>query len=265
MASRARYLFTNLEQFRKRLVRKPSLFLDFDGTLAPIVARPEKAFMSYHMHELVRLLSKLYRVVIISGRGVEDVKGRVAIEGIVYAGNHGMEIVSPWFTMLYDSGRDIKRLLRELKERLHAVATDYGGAIVEDKGFTLSVHYRLVDIREAERLVSTVAAMVKPLEESGLVRVTEGKKVIEVRPPSLWHKGEAVRWLMERPPFKGTMPLYVGDDVTDVDAFRAIADEGVSISVGRVEPDAIFYLRSQQEVKRLLAYLKELAEQSLWG
>jgi len=255
-----KYLFKNLQAFRERLHTKPTLFFDYDGTLTPIVARPERAYMSYEIHELLRVLTRFYTVVVISGRTLKDVMERVDIEEIIYAGNHGMEIYSKWFTMVYDFGGAVKILLRRLNNELKGLAEKYKGAIVEDKGFTLSIHYRLVDIREAERLVAEVKALLKPFEERRQIRVTEGKKVVEIRPPTTWNKGEAVRWLMERPLLKGTVPLYVGDDVTDIDAFRAIGSSGVSISVGRMEEDAQFYLKSQSEVKRLLKYLKELAE-----
>ncbi len=255
-----RYLFKNLSLFRERLHTKPTLFFDYDGTLTPIVARPERAYMSYDIHELLKILTRFYRIVVISGRTLKDVMERVDIENIIYAGNHGMEIYSKWFTMVYDFGGTVKILLKRLCEEMKTLAGRYRGAIVEDKGFTLSLHYRLVDIREAERLVKDARAILKPFEDRGQIRITGGKKVLEVRPPSTWNKGSAVRWLMERPLLKGTIPLYVGDDVTDIDAFMAIGNGGITISVGKMQDVAHFYLKSQAEVKKLMGYLKEIAE-----
>ncbi len=265
MNSVDRYLFKNLSPFRQMLRTRPTLFFDYDGTLTPIVARPERAYMSYETHELLRVLTRFYTIVVISGRTLEDVMARVDIEDIIYAGNHGMEIYSRWFTMIYDSGGTARILLRRLGDELGTIARRFKGAIVEDKGFTLSIHYRLVDVREAKRLVADVMTLLKPFDQRGQIRLTEGKKVLEVRPPATWNKGEAVRWLMERPLLKGTTPVYVGDDVTDIDAFRAIGSSGVSISVGRMEDSARFYLKSQAEVKKLMNCLKELAERREFG
>ncbi len=265
MNSVDRYLFKNLSPFREMLRTRPSLFLDYDGTLTPIVARPEKAYMSYEIHELLRVLTRFYTIVVISGRTLKDVMARVDIEDIIYAGNHGMEIYSRWFTMVYDSGGTVKILLRRLGDELETIARRFNGAMVEDKGFTLSIHYRLVDTREARRLVTDVKTLLMPFEERGQIRLTEGKKVLEVRPPTTWNKGEAVKWLTERPILRGTTPVYVGDDVTDIDAFRVVDSSGVSISVGRMEDSARFYLKGQAEVKKLMNYLKELAERRELG
>ena len=238
--------------------RRLSLFLDFDGTLAPIVARPELARLSYEMKELLRGLVSVYPVTVITGRSLPDIKERVAVDGVVYAANHGMEIWAEGFTMVYDLGREVKGELRVLLRSLREITERFGGTLVENKGATISVHYRLLDPGKRDEFLSEVMRVVQPSVEKGLARITRGKKVVEVRPPVEWNKGRAVEWLLQRSPFVSTWPVYVGDDETDRDGFRAVKRRGTSVFVGGSEEEADFHLEDQDEVRVFLGWLKEL-------
>lgn len=239
--------------------REVSLFLDFDGTLAPIVARPELAALSYFMKQLLRSLPAYYPVIVITGRGMKDIKDRVGMKGIVYAANHGMEIWSENFTMLYDLG-DAKKEIRKIENLLKEQFGKYKGIVYENKGATTSVHYRLLDSREKKDFLPKVKEFLRAFENDGLVKITDGKKVVEIRPPISWNKGSAVDWILDRAPFNGTVPVYVGDDQTDFDGFRAVKDVGVSVYVGSTSVEkagADFYLKSQLEVNEFLQWLKD--------
>ncbi|MFQ5329741.1 MAG: trehalose-phosphatase [Thermodesulfobacteriota bacterium] len=248
--------FNAIEEFKERVGGVAlSLFLDYDGTLAPIVGRPEDAALSYSMKEVLRRLQRRYPMAIISGRSLDDIMSRVAIKGVVYAGNHGFEIESEAFSYRMEEAQEFKDRLPAIAAKLHSCLSGFKGVIVEDKGLTLSVHYRLVDIREAPGVIEAVNGALASFKAEGRVRVTRGKKVIEVRPPVKWGKGKAVTWILARGPFVETIPVYIGDDETDRAAFRAIKGRGLSIVVGHRWKEADYFLRDQSEVIALLKWL----------
>ena len=248
--------FNAIEEFKERVKGATlSLFLDYDGTLAPIVGRPEKAYLSYSMKDVLRRLQKRYPLAIISGRGLDDLMDRVAINGVVYAGNHGFEIESDDFSYRVEEAQGFRENLPAIATVLDGCLKGFKGVIVENKGLTLSVHYRLVDTREVPRVIEAVHGALASFKEEGSVRITEGKKVIEVRPPVKWGKGKAVTWILARGGFGDTLPIYIGDDETDRDAFRALKGRGLSIVVGHRWKDADYFLRDQSEVSGLLKWL----------
>jgi trehalose 6-phosphate phosphatase len=232
------------------------LLLDFDGTLAPIVARPEMAAMPDRTRSALHALMERpgVTVAVVSGRGLADVRVRAAIPGIAYAGNHGMEIEGAGLHRIHPEAAAARPELEQVARSIQEALAGMDGAFVEDKGLTLSIHYRQAAEREAEvRAAVHAAADGRP----GL-KVTEGKMVLEVRPRVEWDKGRAVLFLLEqmRPP-EGSPLLYLGDDRTDEDAFRAL--EGWSASAEGIliadplpaESAARSYLRDPVEVGAL--------------
>ncbi len=231
------------------------LFLDYDGTLAPIADSPERAVISDATRELISRLADRIPVAIVSGRNVEDLQQLVAIEGIVYAGNHGSEISAGGKTLLNRQLRRDRRLLKDFLDRLRSAMSSIPGVLVEDKGITGSVHYRLVDLRKLAEFSALFARIARIYEKS--FRITSGKKVFEIRPLNAWNKGDAVSWILgHRGP--GRIPVYIGDDITDEDAFKAIKGRGVSIAVGG-SAFADYYVNKQDEVTRVLEELLAIA------
>ncbi len=231
------------------------IFLDYDGTLSPIVNRPRDAVLPKRTQRVIQELARSFdcKVAVISGRELSDVKKRVGVEGIVYAGNHGLEIEGPQIRFKSFAPPRwrafINRLYLTLSQRFATVP----GVIVENKGLTLSVHYRLVP-EEGRADVKTIfhETLIVPAVKNK-VSIRTGKCVLEVRPPTAWDKGKAVAWLLARQEFcsagKPVLPIYVGDDVTDEDAFKAIRKKGVGIFVGEPrQTHAQLYLRNDQEV-----------------
>jgi trehalose 6-phosphate phosphatase len=210
------------------------LLLDFDGTLAPIVDRPELAAMPERTRRALDRLMAMegVTVAVVSGRGLADVRERAAIPHIAYAGNHGMEIEGAGLHRIHPEAAAARPQLQEVAARIEADLEGIDGAFLEDKGLTLSIHYRMApDHAEEVREIVLEAADGRPD-----LRVTEGKMVLEVRPRVEWDKGRAVRFLLEqmRPPADAPI-LYLGDDRTDEDAFRALqgwspAAEGVLVA-----------------------------------
>lgn len=241
------------------------LLLDFDGTLAPIVDEPDDAAMPTATRAALDSLRRLPGVTmaIVSGRAMADARRRAALEGVAYAGNHGMEIDGPGIRRMHAEAVAARRPLAEVAERLRAELAAVDGVLVEDKELTLSVHYRRVAPARVEAVRAAVASAAAGVE--GL-RITEGKMVIEVRPSVDWHKGRAVDFLLTEfatPP--GTPVIYLGDDTTDEDAFRALARRGdgaEGVIVADPLPavtEASSYLRDTVEVGALLTTLAAMA------
>ena len=240
------------------------LLLDFDGTLAPIVDRPEMATTPRRTRTALDRLMAMQgvTVAVVSGRGLADVRERAAIAGIAYAGNHGMEIEGAGLYRVHPEAAAARPELEEVAAVIEPELEGIDGAFLEDKGLTLSIHYRMAPDRAEEvREIVLEAAGGRP----ALV-VTEGKMVLEVRPRVEWHKGKAVLFLLEqmRPP-KDAPVLYLGDDRTDEDAFRALgtwspAAEGILIAdPPPAESAASAWLRNPAEVGGLFEALADAA------
>ena len=236
--------------------RRFAIFLDYDGTLTPIVSHPEKALLSDSMRQALQSLVMQAPVAILSGRDLDDVRQRVNIGAIVYAGSHGFDIAGPRgvrkeIATEFLPGLDMVE--QELGKQLAGIA----GATAERKRFSIAAHYRNVnasDIPKVERAVSEVAARHREL------RKMDGKKVYELLPDIDWDKGKAVLWLLENQGLERAKvrPIYIGDDRTDEDAFRALEKSGVGILVSeQPRPTAARYsLKDPPEVER---FLRELA------
>jgi len=262
-----RYLFGEWDNLRERLNKKLLfIFLDFDGTLAPIADTPEKAVIS---RQTKRLLNKLsnganVKIAIISGRSLEDIKGKVGLHNIIYSGNHGLEIEGPKikFTPLISSG--YKLAIKTIKNILQKKLLSVKGVLLEDKGFSLSLHYRLVDEKQVPLVKTVFHETVIRYLGGGRIRIKAGKKVLEVRPPLEWDKGKVVLWLLARQKFSRpkakVLPVYIGDDLTDEDAFKVLEHAGVTIFVGRPDKPsrAHYYLENTNEVAKLLEKILEI-------
>jgi alpha,alpha-trehalose-phosphate synthase [UDP-forming]/trehalose-phosphatase len=246
------YFFDHELRFRADVGgREIFLFLDYDGTLAPIADSPDKAVVPHSTYCLVAKLAERVPVAIVSGRSVEDIQKRLAIEGAVYAGNHGAEIRSGDKTLVSGRSAQDRALLEEVLERLRRALDPFEGVLIEDKGVTASVHYRNVDLKH----LADVAVLFRGIagEYAKNFRVTSGKKVFEIRPVAAWHKGDAVVWIADNLGRDKT-PVYIGDDVTDEDAFRTLKGRGLCVAVGG-SAYADYYVRRQDEVDRLLERL----------
>lgn len=234
------------------------MFLDYDGTLAPIAPRPELAVMSDSMREAVRELSRRCPVAVVSGRDRAEVERLVGIDSLVYAGSHGFDISGHGFPLEAEAGGKFRSALESAALELEGRIGDVAGVLIEPKRYALAVHYRLVPQGELQRVEEAVRETARRHTE---LQLSEGKAVYEFRPRIEWHKGKAVLWLLralglDRP---DVVPLYLGDDLTDEDAFEALGDRGIGIVVGdlRGRPTRAQYsLADCHEVER---FLRELA------
>ncbi len=214
------------------LLENAALFLDFDGTLVELAESPDGIRVSPALASLLqRLLKRLQgRVALVTGRSISGLERHLSCSGLAVSGSHGLEL------RLAD-GRALPIAVRHdlgpARERLQLLAQHVPGLLVEEKPFSVALHYRRVP-EQAQRVADIVTALAG---QSGL-EVQKGKMVIELRPPGA-DKGDAIRAFMTEPEFAGARPLFIGDDMTDEHAFVAAADlGGAGILVGPARPTA---------------------------
>jgi trehalose 6-phosphate phosphatase len=257
------YLFQLWHEFSNEYRNAPHVLLlsDYDGTLTPIVGRPQDAVMPPGMRDKLSALARkpTVSVGIISGREMAELKGLVDIGGIYYAGNHGLEMEGPGLSYINPQAEGGKALINDLAKKLAAALDSIDGVIIEDKGLSLSVHYRLVKDDSVDMVTDTFEKITSPLRSGGRIKITTGKKVLEVRPPLEWHKGKAMEVISGEiktiHKLDNILTIYLGDDVTDEDAFKVLRPpEGWSIFIGteNTKSQAEFYLNSTSEVEDFL-------------
>lgn len=237
--------------------RQLVVFLDFDGTLTPIVERPELAQISPDMRESVRRLGQCCPLAVVSGRDLDDVRAKVGLDGVFYAGSHGFQISGPaGFGHELQQGRQFLPALDKAERSLLRHLQIIPGVQVERKKFAVAVHFRRVANEQVAALTALVDGV---LAESEGLRKTGGKMIFELRPAIDWDKGKALNWLLEKLQLDKlrALPLYIGDDLTDEDAFRELQQHGLGILVrDEARPSLARYaLESVDEVKILLQRL----------
>lgn len=234
--------------------QRPVFFLDYDGTLTPIVANPEQAYLSESMRDVVRDIARDLPVAIVSGRERQDVQHLVGLEEVYYAGSHGYDIAGPeGITLELEEAGALVPKLQLLYNRLQQELTGFEGIRLELKRYSLAIHYRNMKPDQTGALQASVAGI---LDQFSGLSLNGGKKVLEVQPAVRWDKGQAMLWLMRqldasaRPRF----PIFIGDDLTDEYAFEKLPASGFGILVGEVDrPTAAqYHLSDVAEVETFL-------------
>ena len=249
--------------------RKVSLFCDYDGVLTPIAPRPQDAKLEQSVRDLLVKLRDSANVLvsIISGRVLEDLVSLVGIERLTYAGNHGLQISGPRAQIIHPAAESTHDRLRGLYDEMREAMRVYPGVLVEDKQLGIALHYRLADQGQVPSITDAFYKLVERANADRLLRITTGKFVLEARPNIEWDKGRAVLWLLRT--LQGpdwpirALPVYIGDDVTDEDAFRALRRSGVTVLVGPLPPGgtaAQYRLDSPSDVAVFLQWLVQTVQ-----
>ncbi|XP_021856294.1 probable trehalose-phosphate phosphatase H isoform X2 [Spinacia oleracea] len=253
------------------------MFLDYDGTLSPIVDDPDRAFMSDAMRSTVRRLAKHFPTAIVSGRCRDKVYDFVQLPKLYYAGSHGMDIKSPANKgfkypkksqeVVFQPASEFIPMIEKVYKTLSEKTKNILGASVEHNKFCLSVHFRRVDENKWNELAHEVRSV---LEEYPELQLAQGRKVFEIRPTIKWDKGKALEFILESLGLancKDVFPVYIGDDRTDEDAFKVLRDrgQGCGILVSKIarKTNASFYLQEPPEVMSFLQRLVKWRRESL--
>jgi trehalose 6-phosphate phosphatase len=217
--------------------RRLWLFLDYDGTLAELAPTPEHVEPDPEVVELLAHLAQesRMRVAVVSGRRLAHVQRLVPVPGILLAGTYGVEIETPEGERIdrLDYGA-IRPVLDELKPRWKALVAGRSGFYLEDKGWSLALHARYAGEAEAAEVLRRARDEVRAAVdlEDGPFRLLGGDRFLEIG-PRLAHKGRTVAYLLERYPWPGALPVYLGDDDKDEEAFGVVqARGGIAIVVG---------------------------------
>ncbi len=242
--------------------RRPAVFLDYDGTLTPIVEDPADATLSAETRAVIEDLRDRVPVAVVSGRDLDDVAAMVGIDGIWYAGSHGFDLRAPDGSR-HEKGRAFLDSLDAAEAGLTDTLAAVEGARLERKRFALAVHYRQVADDDVDAVETAVRQEVAGHED---LRLTGGKKIFELRPDVDWDKGRALEFLAEVLGLDPdtTAPIYVGDDVTDEDGFAALhgALRGIGVVVRGEDDDrptrADLALRDTDAARRFLALVLQL-------
>jgi trehalose-phosphatase len=251
-----RSIFDNLEPIlsRVRSVRRLLLALDFDGTLAPIAARPEDAALPRATAALLAQIvaSEQVTLAIVSGRSIADLRRRIDLD-CIYVGNHGLEIEGRGLSFLHPDAAERRPILRSACADLDAALDGTPGAFVERKGLSATVHFRLVAEPWRQKVRGAVENAMRPYAEC--FDIAPALEAWEIRPRLAWNKGAALELILGSIGADCRLVICAGDDLTDEHMFRA-APDGVTIHVGNgMESAARFGAAGPAELAAFLAHL----------
>jgi alpha,alpha-trehalose-phosphate synthase [UDP-forming]/trehalose-phosphatase len=260
------HLLNHLEHVALEVQYAPhiALFCDYDGVLTPIAPRPQEARLDEETRNLLRKIrdSARIRVTIISGRSLSDIADLVSVERLTFAGNHGLEISGPRVQRIHPIALRVHETMDHLYHDFQRSLRDFSGVIVENKRLSLTIHYRLANPSRIADILQLCHELTEEHNAEQLLRITTGKKILEVRPNLDWDKGRAVLWILRtiygEQWERSALPIYLGDDETDEDVFRALGTHGITIFVGSIattETSARYTLESTDEVRLFLDWL----------
>ncbi|GAY25553.1 trehalose-phosphatase [Desulfurococcaceae archaeon AG1] len=241
-----------------------AIFLDYDGTLSPIPRRVTKLErpLSETSRNIIYELSKQnkVRIFIISGRSVESLKRLVGIDSIHYIGVHGHIIRGPDIEYTHNALEGFKSVINDIRGRIIETLSKVEGVVIEDKGVALSIHYRGVDRYRSREILEQVLRI---SSEYYGVKLSKGKKILEVLPNTGWDKGKAIDYVLAILSTKTGLsinriaPIYFGDDKSDENGFKLLRGKGVGVRVGyRCNTNAEYYVDSTDDVVKFLNELK---------
>lgn len=258
-----RYLFDHLEQIKNQVNNKKVifLFLDYDGTLITFQDRPDKVFTPAHTKNIIRNLTKIdnIQVFIITGRKLDQIKKLIDIKEVSYAALHGLVIdFRDGEKFIWPQAKEITPLLKKIKNETYSRFKSDDRIILEDKKYTFAFHYRMLPKDKVQSKKGYFLEIVNGLDKENKLDIIKGDKVIEIR-PSGWDKGKAVENIINRRNEKSDfLPIYIGDDTTDEDAFRYLDMHGLTVYVqnsSNFDTNANYYLNNPGDVHRFLSKL----------
>jgi trehalose 6-phosphate phosphatase len=240
------------------------LFLDYDGTLVSFKDKPQDVVTPLEVKTVLfnMIQHPKFRVFIVSGRMLRDIKHLLNIKGLSFAALHGLQIeLSNGKKYFWEQADNIRNLLEEIKEMTFNVFKNEKRVHIEDKEFTLAFHYRLLPDEDIKETVEKFEKIVNKNDIDNILDLIYGSKVIEIRPKG-WDKGKAVKLILTNiVKSKNTLPVYIGDDTTDEDAFKQIKKQGITIVVANKinrSTSAEYWLKDTDDVLMFLQSLSKI-------
>jgi trehalose-phosphatase len=259
----SRSLFEDLEEVGRRIAAAPGLvlFLDYDGTLAPLADQPEQAELPEATRAALQtLVQQQVPLTIIGTHPVADLRSCVGLREAIYAGNHGLEISGPDFKFQEETTAVYREPLRELAADLAERLRPIAGAFVQDRGLCISLNHRRVPADGEEELRRIIHSALANTDHPFQLHTRQ--KVYDIRPRVYWNRGTAVTWIREHLGNQDALPIYVGDDAADEEAFAALP-EGVTVKVGCAANSLAQY--RVEDTERVREFLLWLANEMMYA
>ncbi|MBI2019789.1 trehalose-phosphatase [Candidatus Daviesbacteria bacterium] len=260
-----KYLWNDLNKITALLKsNSPKLILlDFDGTLAPIVKRPDQAKLPPETKQILLNLSKNqnFYLGIISGRELSDIKAKIGIPNIIYAGNHGLQGNFFGKKFLHPAAEKAVPVIKKIRLKTKQIAEKYGGVLIEDKKIALGFHYRMAEQSKAKEIKSALDEVIKPFLDNKLISQVSGKKEVDILPKAEWNKGDFAKLIMGEIYSKTKshpVVVVIGDDTTDENAFGDFKND-ITVVVGKnSKSQAKYYLKNINDVSIFLKKINGL-------
>lgn len=261
-----RYLFDNIQTVHELLHSKKRVLLlsDYDGTLTPIQEHPDLAILSEEVRELLIKFSshKAFRLGIVTGRSLKQIKKLVNIQKVLYVANYGVEIEGPGICLISPEAKKTRYILWSIYLQLLKSLKHIEGIYLEDKGLSISLHYRLVKTtHDLEYITKTFHTITKPFFDKKMLCLSTGKMVYEIRPPGKWSKATRITWLLTHYfplEFRNeALIIYLGDDSADTEVFTMLNGKGLTVFVGKPSDTstADYFIHSPEEAAVFLEHL----------
>lgn len=263
-----KYLFDDIQTIYKHIHARNKVILlsDYDGTLTAICEHPDLAILPEKVRELLKKLTSHHKFLlgIVTGRSIQQIKEFVNIRNIVYAANYGAELEGPEMRFTNPEAKKSRYILWHIYLRLLKSLRHIEGVYIEDKGLSISLHYRLVKkIKDLQHITKVFYSITKPFLDKEMISLDTGKMVYEIRSPVKSNKASIVTWLLVHYfPLefqKDALLIYLGDDKADIEVFTVLRGKALTIFVGdpSVTSEADYFIHSPKEVEVFLEYLYE--------
>jgi trehalose 6-phosphate phosphatase len=260
------FLFDHIYRIYKKFQKSEHifLFLDYDGTLVPFKDTPTQVTTPKQIKKVIRQLIKnpKVKVIIATGRQLQDIKELMNVKGVSFIALHGLEIeTADGMKFCWKQATQARLLIKTIKKDMQKKLTDEKGAFLEDKELTIVFHYRLLAKNKIHPLRETFKKIVRNHDTQKILEIINGAKIIEARPKG-WNKGKGIEiFLAQYTPVKNILPIYIGDDITDEDAFRFLGKRGITIHVtnrSKRKTSARYQVKNPDEVYSFLQSLSQI-------
>ncbi|MBI3305812.1 trehalose-phosphatase [Candidatus Nomurabacteria bacterium] len=260
-----KYLFDNLPEIKAQIEKAggAALLFDFDGVLSAIAPTPEDAIITDEYAGLLKKCAAKMPVAIITGRRMYDIKKKIDTKSVLYLAGHGLEWEEDGKDHVKEIPKETMEAIRLAEEKVKPLLERYPGMILENKSFTIAVHYRLMKPELAPVFIEEVESILRPFAKDHKLRLDHSIKTFELRPEVGWDKGDSVLFATEHfqeRTGKNSAPIYIGDSQTDEDAFAALEKSGITIRINSSENENIksaakWYMKNQKEVGQFMKWL----------